>query len=111
MTIDIKANRRMRKWSKREKLGRLLWGLAHPLFAGSPRLAWGWRRALLRAFGAEVAPEAQIHPSVRIALPWNLEIGAFSAVCDRSILYSLGRITIGARTTISQGAHLCAGTH
>ena len=27
------------------------------------------------------------------------------------ILYGLGPIRIGARSTISQGAHLCAGTH
>lgn len=30
---------------------------------------------------------------------------------DCAILYSLGVITIGDRCTISQGAHLCAGTH
>lgn len=111
MTIDIEANRRTEKWSRREKLGRLLWEVAHPLFAWSPRLAWGWRRGLLRAFGAKIGSEAHIYPSVRIAIPWNVHIGAFSAVGDNAHLYSLGRITIGANATISQGAHLCAGTH
>ena len=43
-------------------------------------------------------------------MPWNLEIGASAAVGDRVNLYALGPITIGARATVSQGAHLCAGT-
>lgn len=44
-------------------------------------------------------------------MPWNLVLGAQCAVGDRAILYSLGPIMIGPRTTVSQGAHLCAGTH
>ena len=41
----------------------------------------------------------------------DLTIGEEATIGDRAILYALGRITIGARATISQGAHLCAGTH
>ena len=66
---------------------------------------------MLRAFGAQVAPGVQIHPSVRITIPWNLAIGDESAVGDRAILYALGPIRIGRQVTISQYAHLCAGTH
>ncbi len=44
-------------------------------------------------------------------MPWNISIGNQSAVGDRAILYALGKITIGQRVTVSQGAHLCAGTH
>jgi putative colanic acid biosynthesis acetyltransferase WcaF len=32
-------------------------------------------------------------------------------VADGAILYSQGKITLGRRVVISQGAHLCAGTH
>lgn len=109
--LDIAGNRRAKKWSRRELFGRFLWGLTVPLFAWSPRPCWGWRRALLRFFGAEVGRDVRIFPSVRIAIPWNLEIGDETAVGDAVILYSLGRITIGRQTTISQFAHLCAGTH
>ena len=110
--IDVEANRRARKWSRRELAGRVLWSLVLPLFRLSPRpLFWGWRRFLLRLCGAKIGTNAHIHPSVSIAIPWNLEIGAGAAVGDRAILYSLGPIRIGARATISQGAHLCAGTH
>jgi putative colanic acid biosynthesis acetyltransferase WcaF len=44
-------------------------------------------------------------------MPWNLEIGDYSAIGDRAVLYSLGKIVIGHRTTLSQHVHLCAGTH
>ncbi|MEO1638559.1 MAG: putative colanic acid biosynthesis acetyltransferase [Pseudomonadota bacterium] len=66
---------------------------------------------LLRAFGARVGAEAHFYPTVRISIPWHLDIGPGAAVGDRAILYALGTITIGARATISQQAHLCAGTH
>jgi len=32
-------------------------------------------------------------------------------VGDGAILYSQGMIRLGRRTVVSQGAHLCAGTH
>lgn len=109
--IDVAANRADMKWSRREQAGRVLWAFATPLFRLSPRPLWGWRRWLLRCFGAEVGAHVHIYPSVRITIPWNLTLGAECAVGDRVILYALGPIAVGARATISQGAHLCAGTH
>jgi len=108
---DISANRQASKWTRQELVGRVLWRLAHPLFAWSPRPFWGWRRLLLRLFGARIGREVHVHPSVRITIPWNISIGDQTAVGDRAILYALGSITLGERVTISQGAHLCAGTH
>lgn len=110
-TLDIAGNRRATKWSAKALLGRGLWELAHPLFAWSPRQLWGWRNALLRLFGARIGPGVHIHPTVRIAVPWNLDVGADAAVGDGAILYSLGAIRIGERATVSQYAHLCAGSH
>lgn len=108
---DIAANRRVAKWTRKELAGRILWEIAHPLFAWSPRPLWGWRRFLLRLFGARIGREVHVHQSVHIIVPWNLSIGDQSAVGDRAILYALGPITLAERVTISQGAHLCAGTH
>ncbi|RWM75509.1 colanic acid biosynthesis acetyltransferase WcaF [Mesorhizobium sp.] len=109
--LDVVRNRSTRKWSRKELIIRLLWELSRPLFAWSPRPLWGWRRFLLRLFGARIGCEVHIYPSVRIAIPWNLNIGDHSAVGDRAILYSLGPILLAERVTVSQGAHLCAGTH
>lgn len=85
--------------------------LRSPLFAWTPRPLWGWRRFVLRLFGARVGTEVHVHPTVRIAIPWTLDIGEEAAVGDGAILYGLGHIRIGTRATISQYAHLCAGTH
>jgi putative colanic acid biosynthesis acetyltransferase WcaF len=111
-TIDVCGNRRARKWSRGELIGRALWEvLRNPLFKWTPRPMWGWRRGVLRLFGAEVGRDVRIHPSARIAVPWNLQIGDEATVGDQAILYALGLITIGSQVTISQNAHLCAGTH
>lgn len=109
--LDVERNRGARKWTRAELAGRAAWSMANPLFRLSPRLFWGWRRTMLRLFGARIGRDAHIYPSVRIAIPWNLDIGDQAAVGDHVILYSLGNITIGARATVSQGAHLCAGSH
>ncbi|WP_217351628.1 acetyltransferase [Ruegeria sp. HKCCD8929] len=109
--IDVAANRLAHKWSRREQVARILWALAYPAFRLSPRIRWGWRRWLLCRFGATVGAQVHVYPSVRITMPWNLTLSPGCAVGDRAILYALGPISIGARATISQGAHLCAGTH
>lgn len=111
MATDVTKNRAMRKWTASEQAGRVLWALATPLFRFSPRVLWGWRRMLLRMFGARIGAQVHIYPSVRITIPWNLDIGDQAAIGDRAILYALGPIRVGARATISQYAHLCAGTH
>jgi putative colanic acid biosynthesis acetyltransferase WcaF len=109
--VKVAANRAARKWSRREQVGRVLWAFARPLFTFSPRPFWVWRRILLRLFGAKVGKNANVFPSVRITIPWNLTLSEECAVGDRAILYALGPISIGPRATVSQGAHLCAGTH
>jgi putative colanic acid biosynthesis acetyltransferase WcaF len=109
--LDIAANRRAAKWTAGELAGRALWECLGFAFAWSPRQLWGWRNLMLRAFGARIGRGVHIHPSVRIAVPWNLLVGDNSAVGDRAVLYGLGPITIGADVTVSQHAHLCAGAH
>lgn len=110
--IDIASNRKARKWSGRELVARALWDvLSPPLFRWTPRPFWAWRRGLLRCFGAQIGKNVHVYPTVRIIVPWNIRIGDNAAVGDRAILYSLGPIDIGADVTISQNAHLCAGTH
>ena len=43
-------------------------------------------------------------------MPWNLTIGENVAIGDRAILYALGPISIGARSTYRKG-HAFAGSH
>jgi putative colanic acid biosynthesis acetyltransferase WcaF len=62
-------------------------------------------------FGARVGSQTHIYNSAVIYMPWNLTIGDQSAIGEWALVYNLGKVTIGNRTTISQRAHLCAGTH
>ncbi len=109
--IDVSANRRAQKWTAREQAGRVLWAAVQPLFRFSPRICWGWRRFLLRCFGARVGREVHVSPSVQIAIPWNLELGDWSAIGFDALIYCLGPIRLGRRVVVSHRAHLCAGTH
>ena len=108
---DTAANRSAAKYRRSELLLRVLWGLAKPLFRFSPRTFFGWRRFLLRLFGARVGQSVNIYNSAVIYFPWNLEIGDWSSIGEWALIYNLGTVRIGARVTISQRAHLCAGTH
>jgi putative colanic acid biosynthesis acetyltransferase WcaF len=109
--LDIRANRSARKYSKLELFRRVCWSMAQPLFRFSPRLLFGWRRFLLRSFGAKVGRHVHVYSSATIYMPWNLEIGDWSAVGENAFVYNLGVVTIGRQVTISHRAHLCAGTH
>ena len=109
--LDVTANRNAEKYTRKEQVMRVLWGFVVPLFRHSPRICFGWRSFLLRLFGAKVGRETHIYNSATIYMPWNFEIGDQSSVGEHAYIYNLGPITIGNRTTISQRAHLCAGTH
>ena len=108
---DITANRRTRNWSGRAQAARVIWALCQPLFRFSPRPLWLWRVWLLRLFGARIGRAVHVYPSVRITMPWHLTIEDQAAIGDRAVLYALGPIHIGPRATVSQNAHLCAGSH
>lgn len=110
-TFDIAENRGQQKWTRKQQVGRIMWALAGPLYRWSPRPLWGWRRFLLKLFGATIGQQVHLFPTVRITIPWNLSIGEYTAIGDHAILYALGPISIGKRVTISQYAHLCAGSH
>jgi putative colanic acid biosynthesis acetyltransferase WcaF len=99
-------------WSLRQRVGRLLWALVQAsLFRCSPHNAYLWRATLLRLFGARLGHNARVRRTVRIEIPWHISIGPNASVGDFAVLYSLGEIKIGKHVTISQYAHLCAGTH
>jgi putative colanic acid biosynthesis acetyltransferase WcaF len=104
--------RNISPFTTRQKIGRLLWSVVQgTLFRASFHNWYGYRATLLRTFGAKLARNVRFRRTVRVEAPWNLEIGPDSSVGDHAILYSLGSIRIGARSSISQYAHLCAGTH
>ncbi len=109
--LDISRNRAARKYPLRVQLMRIAWGGGKVLFRLSPRPCYGLRRGLLRLFGAKVGRSVNVSNSAVIYFPWNLEIGDWSAIGEHAYIYNLGNVSIGEKATVSQRAHLCAGTH
>ncbi len=89
----------------------LWWLVQASLFKFSPQFAYGWRRLLLRLFGAKIGKGVIIRPSVKTTYPWKVSIGDYSWIGDDVTLYSLGKIEIGKNTVISQKSYICTGSH
>jgi putative colanic acid biosynthesis acetyltransferase WcaF len=111
LSVDLQANRAAGKYSRSEQLRRLAWSPGRWLIRLSPRPCFAWRRLVMRLFGARVGQQVHIYPSTHLYMPWNVEIGDWSALGDDVFIYSLGKVTIGQRVTVSYRAHICAGTH
>lgn len=109
--LDIASCRRARPYTRGEYLKRLMWTVVQPLFRYSPRPFFGWRRWMLRLFGAQIGKGAHVYPSVLVYLPWNLNLGEEASIGEWVLVYNLGAVRIGDRATVSHRAHLCAGTH
>lgn len=109
--LDPKANRAARKYSRAEQLRRVLWVFGKIAIRLSPRPCFAWRRMILRLFGAKVGREVHLYPSTRIYMPWNVEIRDWAALGEDVLIYSLGKVYIGAGAALAYRAHVCAGTH
>ena len=81
-----------------------LWPLMHWRLTGA-------RGALLRLFGAQIGRGTALRASTRIEMPWQLSIGDRCLFGDKVTVYNLGNVAVGDDTVISQGAHICGGTH
>ncbi len=98
--------------SVRLRLGRLAWAAVEmSVFRFSFHTLSPWRAFLLRCFGARVGRKCRIRRTSHFYYPWNVELGDEVIVGDHANLYSLARIRVGNRATISQESYLCAGTH
>jgi len=89
----------------------LWWMTDFFFFKLSPQILYGWRRFLLRLFGAKIGKGVIIRPTVTVTYPWKVRIGDDSWIGDNAELYSLGEIEIGSNVVISQKSYLCAASH
>lgn len=111
LELDTAANRAARKYTPAEQLRRGLWSFGRWLIILSPRPFFAWRRCVLRMFGAKVGAQVSIYPSTRFYMPWNVELGDWAALGEDVFIYSLTRVRIGRRATLSYRTHVCGGTH
>lgn len=99
-------------FSFRNRVYRVAWNVFYLLFFRySPRPLHSWRSLILKLFGAKVGKNVHIYPKVKIWAPCNLIVQDEVGVGDGAILYSQATIILQYRSIISQGVHLCTGTH
>ena len=99
--------------SRKNQVIRLLWTVVWGIFARPlPRsVGSGWKRWLLRLFGARIASTAIVYSSAKVYYPANLTMEAYSCLASDVDCYNVAPITIGANSTVSQGAYLCTASH
>ena len=84
------------------KAGRGLWAVVWLLlYRPSPRPFHGWRRMLLRCFGAKIGRGAMPYPSAVVWAPWNLTMGDHSTLGDAADCYCVARVVIGDHASVS----------
>lgn len=99
--------------SRKHQVIRMLWSVVWGLLARPlPRsVGSGWKRWLLRLFGARIASTAIVYSSARVYYPANLTMEAYSCLASDVDCYNVAPVTIGANSTVSQGAYLCTASH
>lgn len=99
--------------SRKHQVIRMLWTIVWGLFARPlPRsMGSGWKRMLLRLFGAKIDDTAIVHSSAKIYYPANLVMKEYSCIASDVDCYNVASILIGANATISQRAILCTASH
>ena len=98
--------------SLNNKVLRVIWNVVWLIFfRPSPKPLHGWRRFLLRIFGAKIGKDVHPYPSAKIWAPWNLEMDEGSCLADHTDCYCVSKIKIGKRSTVSQYSYLCGATH
>lgn len=89
----------------------LWWFIQGTIFKYSFHNMYGWRRFLLKIFGAKIGKNVKVRSSAKFTYPWKISIGDYSWIGDDVTLYSLDNIIIGSNCVISQKSYLCTGSH
>jgi putative colanic acid biosynthesis acetyltransferase WcaF len=93
-------------------LKRGIWYLVNVMFFLNPFFPFsGFKRGLLRMFGAKVGKGVVIKPRVNIKYPWYLEIGDYSWIGEQVWIDNLASVKIGKHCCLSQGSMMLCGNH
>jgi len=113
--LDAKATKSLEggpSFTFRNRVIRSIWNFVWLTLASwTPPPFRLFRIALLRLFGADVAWSANVYSSAQIWFPPNLIMREYSCLGRGVNCYCMALITLEKYAIISQGAHLCTGTH
>ncbi len=95
------------------KLRRAFWNICRILFFYPfyGPLFWRWRIFVLKIFGMKIGKGCKISNSAKIWAPWNVEMEQYVAIGPHTKVYSVDKIVLGEKITVSQGAYLCSASH
>jgi putative colanic acid biosynthesis acetyltransferase WcaF len=88
-----------------------LWYLCNALCFKSGFPFSGFRKFLLRLFGARIGRGVVIKPGTNIKYPWKLSVGNHCWIGEGVWIDNLGQVTLGDHVCLSQGAFLLTGNH
>nr|WP_227805839.1 putative colanic acid biosynthesis acetyltransferase [Algibacter lectus] len=87
------------------------YGLVYFCEAITEKLGNSWKLFLLRLFGAKLHKTSVVYSSVKIYMPWNLEMHEYSCLAPYVDCYNVDKIIVGANSTVSQKTYLCTASH
>ena len=98
---------------RKHQIVRMLWTITWTLFASwLPRsVGSGWKRLLLRMFGAKVASTAVVYSSAKVYYPAHLVMDDYACLASDVDCYNVVPIHVGRFATVSQGVFLCTASH
>ena len=96
----------------RKKIKQLCWRIVNvTLFRYSPFFCYGFRRFLLRCFGAKIAKTATIGRLAEIDAPWFLTMMERSMICNHAWVMCYAPVVIGNQSLVGEYARLLTGSH
>lgn len=93
------------------RLSRAIWYVLNALLMRSSIPGSGFRRLLLRAFGATIGERVVLKPRVNVKYPWHLSIGDDAWIGEDVWIDNLTKVTIERDVCVSQQAYLLTGNH
>ncbi len=111
--IKVDLSNYQNNYSRKHQLIRAVWAVVWTLLARPlPRsIGSGWKRFLLKLFGAKIHKKAIVYSSVKVFYPANLVMEEYACLGPRVNCYNAALVKVGAHSTVSQGAYLCTATH
>lgn len=98
---------------RKHQIIRLVWGIVWALLASwLPRnMGSGWKRVLLRMFGAKMGKNSNVYSSAKVYYPANLIMGDNTCLASDVDCYNVAPIILEDNVTVSQGSYLCTASH